>query len=170
MAAEHGMFEYPRACHLSIFRRAQQTHPAVLHAVHGLAPNLPASQHTQIWDMMDDGRFTNRQIADAAHCSKGVVKAIKRNLRDFGSTAAPPSRGGRPPSMTPMMRDALLGHFRRRPDLYLEELVVYLWDEFGVRVTKSSISRTLHSAKKKPRHKAIEQNADLIDFYLHRIQ
>ena len=48
----------------------------------------------------------------------------------------------------------------------------YLWDEFGVPVTTSSVSRTLRSAgrsKKKFRRKAVEQNPDLIDFYLYSI-
>jgi transposase len=122
--------------------------------------------------MIDDGRFTNGQIAKAAHCSIPAIKAIKRNLHDFGCTTAPPNGGGRPPSMTPPMRDALLEYLRRKPNLYLNEMMVYLWDEFGHHVTKSSISRTLRSAgwsKKNARRIAKEQNADLRDFYLHRL-
>jgi transposase len=137
-----------------------------------MAPNLPASQHALIQHMIDDGRFTNRQIAKAAHCSIPAVKAIKRNLRDFGSTTAPPNGGGRPPSMTSVMRDALLEYLLRKPNLYLDEMVVYLWDEFGHHITKSSISRTLRSAgwsKKNARRIAKEQNADLRDFYLHSL-
>jgi hypothetical protein len=91
-----------------------------------MALNLSASQHAQIRDMIDDGRFTNRQIAKANHCSKGAVKAIRRNLRDFGSTTALPNRGGRPPSMTPAMRDALFEYLLRKPILYLDEMVIYL--------------------------------------------
>jgi hypothetical protein len=40
------------------------------------------------------------------------------------------------------MREALLEHLLRKPDLYLKEMVIYLWDEFEARVTKSSVSRT----------------------------
>lgn len=39
------------------------------------------------------------------------------------------------------MLSALLEHLLRKPGLYLEEMVVYLCDEFGVRVTKSSVGR-----------------------------
>jgi transposase len=137
-----------------------------------MAPNLSVSQHDQIQHMIQDGAFTIPQISDAANCSFDAVKAISRNLRNFGSTRAPRNPGGRPSSITPIMRDALLEHLLRKPDLYLEELVVYLWDEFEARVSKSAISRTLRSAnwsKKKARGIAKGRNADLRDFYLHSI-
>ena len=55
------------------------------------------------------------------------------------------------------MRDALLEHLYRKSDLYLNEMVVYLWDKFEVSVTKSNVSRTLRSAewsKKRLRRKS----------------
>lgn len=122
--------------------------------------------------MIENGAFAYPQIGQAANCSVDAVKAISRNLRDFGSTRAPQNRGGRPTSITPTMREALLEHLLRKRDLYLEEMVVYLWDEFEARVTKSSVSRTLRSAhwsKKKARAIAKGRNADLRDFYLHSI-
>lgn len=70
------------------------------------------------------------------------------------------------------MRETLLAHLDEHPELYLEEMVEYLWDEFGESVTKSSVSRTLHSSKrskKKFHRQAAEQNPDLVDYYLHRI-
>jgi transposase len=127
-----------------------------------MAPNLPACQHALIRHMINDGRFTNCQIAKAAHCSIPAVKAIKRNLRDFGSTTAPPNGGGRPESINPLMRDALFEHLLRKPNLYLNEMVVYLWDEFGHHVTKSSINRTLQStswSKKNARRIANRQRS-----------
>src|SRR5271155_502363 len=111
-----------------------------------MAPNLPACQHALIRHVIDDGRFTGRQIAKAARCSIPAVKAIERNIRDFGSTTAPPNGGERPESINPLMRDALFEHLLRKPNLYLNEMVVYLWDEFRHHVTKSGISRTLRSA------------------------
>lgn len=137
-----------------------------------MAPNLSASQHTQIRHVIENGAFTYPQIGQAANCSVDAVKAISRNLRDFGSTRAPQNWGGRPTSITPTMREALLEHLLRKRDLYLEEMVVYMWDEFETRVTKSSVSRTLRSAhwsKKKARAIAKGRNADLRDFYLHSI-
>jgi transposase len=122
--------------------------------------------------MIEQGCFTNGQIADDNDCRIGAVKAIKRNIRDFGSIKAPGRRGGRPSSITPEIRDALLAHLEKNPELYLEEMMAYLQDEFGVCVTRFSVSRALRSArwsKKKFRRKAVEQNLDLVDYYLHSI-
>jgi hypothetical protein len=59
-----------------------------------------------------------------------------------------------------------------KPELYQDEMVVFLYNEFDVLVTTSSISRALASAgwsKKAARRVAKEQNADLRDFYLHNL-
>jgi hypothetical protein len=51
-------------------------------------------------------------------------------------------------------------------------MVVFLYDEFNVLVTTSSISRALASAgwsKKAARRVAKEQNADLQDFYRYNL-
>ena len=137
-----------------------------------MAPNLAQSQHAQIQHMIEDGSFTYREIGKATNCSFDAIKAISRNLRDFGSTRAPRNRGGRPPSITADMRDALLEHLLRKPGLTLEEMVIYLWDEFESLTTTSSVSRTLHSmgwSKKKARGIAKGRSEDLRDFYLHSI-
>jgi hypothetical protein len=70
------------------------------------------------------------------------------------------------------MLDALLEHLLEKPGLYLDEMVVFLYDEFGAFVTKSSIHRALATAgwsKKVSRQVAKERNADLRDFYLHNL-
>jgi transposase len=136
-----------------------------------MALNLSVSQHAEIQHMIEVKRFTHRQIADVANCSIDAVEAISRNLRDFGSTRAPGS-GGRPPFVTPVMREALLEHLLRKLGLSLKEMEVYFWDEFEVSTTKSSISRTLRSAKwskKKARAIAKGRSVDLRDFYLYSI-
>lgn len=110
---------------------------------------------------------SERLLTAASMQSKPSVKAISRNLRDFGSTKAPPNRGGRCPSVTPLMREALLEYLVQKPGLTLEEMVVYLWDDFESRATTSSISRALHTAswsKKKARGIAKGRGADLRDF------
>lgn len=73
--------------------------------------------------MIGDGGFKNRQIAKAADCRTGAVKRIKRNICDFDSTTRPGHRGGRPSTITPTMREALLAHLDEHPELYLEEMV-----------------------------------------------
>lgn len=46
--------------------------------------------------------------------------------------------------MTPSMLEALCDHLLEKPALYLDEMVVFLWDEFQTLVT-SSIRRVLVS-------------------------
>jgi transposase len=70
------------------------------------------------------------------------------------------------------MLDALCDHLLEKPGLYLDEMAVFLWDEFGVLATASTISRALSSigwSKKVARQIAKERNADLRDFYLHNL-
>lgn len=125
-----------------------------------------------IRDMICRKWFTTAQIADAAECSERSIRNIRTNLRLFGSEGPPLNRGGRPRSITPSMLEALCDHLTGKPGLYLEEMAVFLYDEFGITASSSSIKRTLSSAgwtKKKAQQKAKEQNPDLRDFYFHRV-
>lgn len=70
------------------------------------------------------------------------------------------------------MLDALCEHLLEKPGLYLDETAVFLWDEFQIQVTKSSISRALAFrgwSKKTTQQRAREFNADLQDVYFHNI-
>jgi transposase len=137
-----------------------------------MAPNLAASQHELIRNMIIDGGFTHPEIAWTAECSRDAVKAISANLRRFGSTTAPRNGGGRRRSITPSMLGALREHLIEKPGQYLDELVVFLWDEFEVLVSIATISRALRStgwSKKQSRRVAKEQNPELRDFYLHNL-
>jgi transposase len=137
-----------------------------------MAPNLAPAQHDLIYDMVLDRKMKVRAMANAAECSERSIMAIRSNIRHFGGTKAPPNGGGRPRSITPQMIEVLCDHLLEKPDLYLEEMVVFLWDEFDVLVSPSSISRALRSrnwSKKTARRVARERNADLRDFYLHNL-
>ena len=62
------------------------------------------------------------------------------------------------------MLQALRQHLLEKPGLYLDEMVVFLWDEFEIIVTAMSISRALGSIgwpKKVARSVGKERNADL---------
>jgi hypothetical protein len=48
-------------------------------------------------------------------CSPKAVKRIGANLKHFGSTTAPRNGGGRRPSLTPAMRDALREYLVNKP-------------------------------------------------------
>ncbi|KUM63427.1 hypothetical protein ACN42_g3681 [Penicillium freii] len=90
----------------------------------------------------------------------------------FGSVKSPPNKGGRPRSITPVMLEALCDYLLEKPTLYLDEMTIFLWDEFAIQATKSSISRALTSrgwSKKTAQVKARECNLDLRNEYLHFI-
>lgn len=111
-------------------------------------------------------------MAEAAECTKRSIINISNNLRRFGNVRAPPTRVGRRRSITPPMLAALCDRLLEKPGLYIDEMVIFIWDEFHVLVTDSSIKRALASAgwsKKVARQRAKEQNADLRDYYLHNL-
>jgi len=60
-----------------------------------MAPNLAASKHQMIGDMILIGTLTQKQMADAARCSERGIQRIARNMRCFGTTKAPSNGAGR---------------------------------------------------------------------------
>jgi transposase len=137
-----------------------------------MAPNLAAAQHELIGDMIASRSLTYAQIADAAGCSSRSVKSISKNLRYFSGTRAPSNGSGRPRYLSPPIADALRQYLLEHPGRYLDEQVVFLWDEFKVMVSNATISRSLTRmgwSKKVARRVAQERNADLRDFYLHNL-
>lgn len=133
-----------------------------------MAPRLPASKLNFIRDMIDSHSFSTSQMAEEAECSKLTIINIRRNLWQFGSIYAPQTRIGRKRTVTPQMTEALCHHLLEKPGLYLDEMAVFLWDEFQTLVTVSSIRRALVAkgwSKKTARQRAREQNADLRDYY-----
>ncbi len=84
-------------------------------------------------------------------------------------TKAPLDDGGRKRSITPPMLDALREHVREKPRSYQYEIVNFLQEEFGVRVTTASIGRALASigwTKKTILRVAKGRNADLRELVL----
>lgn len=70
------------------------------------------------------------------------------------------------------MLKALHEHLRAKPGLCQDEMVVFLYDEFGILLSISSISRALKDigwSKKVTQHVAQERNADLRDYYVHNL-
>lgn len=70
------------------------------------------------------------------------------------------------------MLSALCDRLTNKPNMYKDEMVVFLWDEFATLVTTSSIGRASRSAgwtKKVARRIAQERNAGLRDFYLDKL-
>lgn len=110
-----------------------------------MAPRLPASKLHFIRDMIQSQSLTTSQMADAAECSERTIKNVRRNLRLFGNVHSPPNRIGQRRSVTPLMLEALCDRLLEKPGLYLDEMAIFLWDEFQILATTSSIRRALVS-------------------------
>jgi hypothetical protein len=95
-----------------------------------MAPNLAASQHVTIHDMIIAGALSAGQMGEAAGCIKRYIKAIRSNMRYFVAAKAPPNGVGRRQSVTPSMLEALRQRLLERPGLYIYEMVEYIWKEF----------------------------------------
>jgi transposase len=137
-----------------------------------MAPNLAVSQHDLIRDMLLDGSLSQVDMAKVAGCSDRTIRNIAANLRMFGRTKAPANGAGRRRRITPPMLAALCDRLIEKPGLYRDEMAVFLYDEFQVLVSLSSISRALASikwTKKVTQRIANERNTDLRDFYLHKL-
>ncbi|KAI9041829.1 putative TPR domain protein [Aspergillus affinis] len=137
-----------------------------------MAPRLPPSKLEMIRNLIYSGSLTTIQMADAAGCSKRPIANVRSNLRLFGNVRAPSTRVGRRRSITPPMIHTLCDHLLEKFGLYVDEMVLFLWDEFHTWVTSSSLKRALVSvgwSKKVAKHRAKKQNADLRDFYLHNL-
>lgn len=134
--------------------------------------HLEPWRHMLIRDMLRRKRFTTSQIADAAECSERSIRNIRSHLIMFGTESPPVNPGGRPRSITPPMLEALFDHLIEKPGLYLDEMAVFLYDEFDITVSPPSIKRALSSAgwtKKTAHNRAQERNRDLRDFYFHKL-
>jgi transposase len=137
-----------------------------------MPPNLAASQHAIIRDMVLSKSLKVKEMAAVAGCSDRTIRAIASNLRYFNSTKAPSNGVGRRRRVTPQMLEALCERLVEKPGMYQDEMVVFLFDEFGVLLTQSNISRALKAAKwtkKAARQVAKERNAELRDLYLYNL-
>lgn len=136
-----------------------------------MARHLKPHRRAMIIHMFRSQRFTLQQIADAAKCSRRSVSYIHRKLRKFGS-AKPLIHAGRSPTLTRLVLDTLCEHLIRKPGLYIDEMVTFLWKEFNIFPSYSSIQQALTRrgwTKKKLQQKAKEQNPQLRAFYQHKL-
>ncbi|KAJ5851110.1 hypothetical protein N7455_010966 [Penicillium solitum] len=138
-----------------------------------MARNIDSWQRDLIIHMLcSKKRLTTSQIAKVAKCSERSVTNIRKNMRLFGSARSPPIAPGRSSSITNVMVDALFDHLAEKPGLYVEEMAIFLFDEFNVIPSISSVKRALYRAgwsKKKAQQRASERNPQLRDFYQHKL-
>ena len=139
---------------------------------HAMAPRLAQSQRTQLCDLIRSSSLSREDIARVANCSQRTVSRTRTNLRVFGSATAPKNCGGQRSCIPPHVFTALLARLLVKPDLYLDEMVGFLWDQFELSVSKHSIRRSLETckwSKKKNQRVARERDAELRDTCLHEL-
>jgi transposase len=137
-----------------------------------MAPRLSDFQHNLIRDMILSKSLEQADMATVAGCSERTIRSIATNLRLYGKTRAPSNGADRRRIITPVMVDALREYLLEKPGQYGDELALFLYDEFQVLVSTSSISRVLSSigwTKKTIRHVPQERNVDLRDYYLYNL-
>jgi transposase len=111
-----------------------------------MASRLSPDQQNLIVSMIEADRFSNCEIATAAHTTDRSIRSIRRNLRIFGQASAPINSPGRQATLTQEMVEVLLDYLHTKPELYLEEMAWFIWDEFKVIISTSVISRALNKA------------------------
>ena len=105
------------------------------------------------------------EIARIASSSARTVRRIRFNLLVFGSTRAPSTGAGRSKTISPPILSALYDRLSVNPSMTLNNMAVFLREEFDVYVTRYSIRRALQWTKK------VTQNIALVQCQLpfHRI-
>ena len=112
-----------------------------------MASRISRFQRNLIVSMLEAGHFSDFAIAKAAHTTDRSIRSIRRNIRIFGQAAAPVNKPGHPADLTKEIIEALLHHLYEKPELYLEEMAWFIWDEFKVVTSISSISKALHEVR-----------------------
>ena len=97
--------------------------------------------------MLKADHFSDFVIAKAAHITDHSIRSIHHNIRIFEQASAPVNKPGRPADLTKEIIEALLHHLYEKPELYLEEMTWFIWDEFKVITSISSISKALHEVR-----------------------
>ena len=104
-------------------------------------------------------------IAAEVHCGLTTVYAIQSNLFIYGSPCRPSIRQkGAPRRVSKAMEDDLIRWLKEQPWAQQSEMVWYLWEEWGLHVHRSTISRILKRrrwSEKKGRRVGERQNEDL---------
>ncbi len=125
-----------------------------------MAPQLNAAQHVLINALLKE-RFETKLIATKASCTVRAVQRI-RLKRQQQSEMPNPQRTktvSRRSRITPPMQEALCDVLIKQPYLYRCEIADFLYRRFRKRISERSIGRGLRS----------QRDADLRDYYLHRI-
>jgi hypothetical protein len=65
-------------------------------------------------------------MAKVTKCSERSVTNVRKNMWLFGSAKSPQIPAGRQPNIAPVMVDDICDHVAEKPDLYIEEMAIFL--------------------------------------------
>ena len=110
-------------------------------------PPLSDNQKNRIQQYINNGQ-TVAFIANTEGVGKSSVYRIIENLHAFGTHTAPRvSKRGRPLAIPPAARIGLRTFVENKPWAHQDEIQHDLFDRFGLRVSRPTISNTLHAMK-----------------------
>ena len=96
-----------------------------------MAPRMGTYQHALVEDLLWLG-VTWAECASTAGCTTRSITAIRRNLRIFGSTRAPPNGEGGQFLLSNRMIVVILMRLEEKPTLFSDELQWLIYDIFSV--------------------------------------
>jgi hypothetical protein len=145
-----------------------------------MAPNLAASQHQLIGDMILSKSLKQAGIAAAAGCSERAIRRIVSNLRyltirkHHRTVLDDDDNDNDNDDKLPLKCSMLFGStcLLAKPGSYQDEMAAFYTTNLAFMSQRQSISRALASvgwSKKTTHHVAKERNADLRDFYLYNL-
>jgi transposase len=115
----------------------------------------------------------NTEVSQATRVSRNAIRKMRLSLEYWGTPYAPRAvRLGRPRLLVEAHRLRLVEFLRGRPHAYLDEMAEFLYDEFDVEVSTSTIWRELERmrwSRKLATKRAREQSAALRRVYLARM-
>jgi hypothetical protein len=112
---------------------------------HGATPRTVTeqSQRSQLHDMIRSASLSDKDIANVVNCSTRTVRSARANHLIFGNVSAPNNVRGRRPSIPSHVLNALLDHLLTKPDLYLDEMADFVWDQYELVISVASVRRSL---------------------------
>ena len=88
-------------------------------------------------------KFRLESDEDATGVSIRQLRKMRHNWEHFSEVAKPQLASGRRKKMNQQQIEQLLMYLDQRPTSYLDEICWFLYDEFDVLVSESTVSRTL---------------------------
>jgi transposase len=137
-----------------------------------MPPRLTDGQRYQIRVMSADGELINK-IAQVVHCTPRTVRNVQANIVRYRTTTAPANRTGPDPKITPFMQERLCEALVDEPEMVSRKMISFLYKEFGVEVSPSTITRTLQKIKwtrKNTRRVAKQRDPQLQHYYNYRLK